>query len=170
MSWNYRQFDEINGGRRFPFRYDRRHDISVVVSHDFSEKIGVSAAWVYGTGNSITLNTFRYPVGVQPLLNPGNNSEPFFSLVESGGEKNAYRMTSYHRLDVSIEFRKKRPKWERKWVIGAYNAYYHRNPYYMIVDDEIVIDEVTGEVTRNREFKEISILPIIPSVSYQFKF
>lgn len=166
LSWNYRQFDEINSGRRYPFRYDRRHDISVVVNHDFSEKIGLSAAWVYGTGNAITLNTITYPTDVYG----GFGGSPYFNEIETGGEKNAFRMTDFHRLDLSVEFRKQKPKWERKWVIGVYNAYYHRNPYYVIADTEFVRDSQGNIVNEKRVFKEISILPIIPSVSYQFKF
>lgn len=167
LSWNYRQFDEINSGRRFPFRYDRRHDISVVVNHDFSEKIGLSAAWVYGTGNAITLNTITYPTEV---YGGGFGGSPFFNEIETGGEKNAFRMSDFHRLDLSVEFRKQKPKWERKWVIGVYNAYYHRNPYYVIADTEFVRDGQGRIIDEKRVFKEISILPIIPSVSYQFKF
>ena len=169
LSWNNRQFDEINGGRTFPFRYDRRHDISLVVSHQLSNKITLSGAWVYGTGNAVTLNTFRYPIDV---YYNGNPNQPFvnYADVESGGQKNAFRMSSYHRLDVSISFNKKREKFERSWVIGAYNAYYHRNPYYMLSDENQEIDPVTGEFTSKRVFKEVSILPIIPSISYQFKF
>lgn len=167
LSWNYRQFDEINSGRRFPFRYDRRHDVSVVVNHDFSEKIGLSAAWVYGTGNAITLNTISYPSSVFPN---GGGSDPFFNEIETGGEKNAFRMSNYHRADISVEFRKKKEKWERKWVVGVYNAYYHRNPYYVIADTEYILNDQGQIVDEKRVFKEISILPIIPSVSYQFKF
>ena len=165
LSWNWRQFDEINGGERFPFRYDRRHDISLVVNHDFSPKVGLSFAWVYGTGNAVTLNTFQYPISKYQF----NGSNPWFSTVESGGDKNAYRMSDYHRLDVSIEFRKKKTNWERKWVIGAYNAYYHQNPYFIISDEDTTIDQ-NGNIESKPVFKEISILPIIPSVSYQFKF
>lgn len=165
LSWNWREFDEINSGRRFPFRYDRRHDVSLVLNYDLSEKVAFSAAWIYGTGNAVTLNTFRYPHDVY-------NSEPFVgnAEIESGGRKNAFRMTDYHRLDLSVQFHKKKPKWERTWVVGVYNAYYHRNPYYMTLDRELLFDEKTGKFYEKRRFREVSILPIIPSVSYQFKF
>lgn len=165
LSWNWRQFDEINSGNRFPFRYDRRHDLSIVVNHDFSDKIGLSAAWVYGTGNAVTLNTISYPNSVY-----GFEDFRFFQEIETGGEKNAFRMSDFHRLDLSIEFRKQKPKWERKWVVGVYNAYYHRNPYYIISDTEYVRDAQGQVIEENPVFKEISILPFIPSVSYQFKF
>lgn len=155
LSWNYRQFDEINGGRTYPFRYDRRHDISIVINHTFSPKIVFSTNWVYGTGNAVTLNSFRYMA----------NREVFSSEA-----KNDYRMSDYHRLDVSLSFVKKRPNWERKWSIGAYNAYYHRNPYFMVSDTETIYDK-DGEVIReDRVYKEVSLLPVIPSVSFHFKF
>lgn len=165
LSWNWRQFDEINGGDRFPFRYDRRHDISVVVSHDFSEEVGISAAWVYGTGNAVTLNTFQYPIEKYQF----SGYEAYYETVESGGEKNAFRMSDYHRLDISLELRKKKPKWENKLVIGAYNAYFHNNPYFMLVDEELVTLE-DGRQYYKPVFKEVSVLPIVPSISYHFKF
>lgn len=166
LSWNNRQFDEIFGGEKFPYRYDRRHDVSVVVNHDFNEKIGLSAAWVYGTGNAITLNTFSYPNYVSN--NFGN--EPYYGGIESGGQKNAFRMTNYHRLDMSVEFKKKKKRYERKWVVGVYNAYYHRNPYFVISDTQNTYNNQGELIKSENVFKEISILPIIPSVSYQFKF
>lgn len=163
LSWNWRQFDEINSGQRFPFRYDRRHDFSIVVNHDFTDRIGLSAAWVYGTGNAVTLNTSSF---VTSVPNYWDSYE-----VETPGDKNAFRMSNFHRLDMSIEFRKQKSKWERKWVIGVYNAYYHRNPYYLLSDTEYDFDPNTGErINERKVFKEVSILPIIPSVSYQFKF
>ena len=162
LSWNYRQFDEINGGQRYPFRYDRRHDISVVGTYKISDRINVSAAWVYGTGNAVTLNTFRYPV-VDPTYG-------YVYEVESGGEKNAFRMSDTHRLDLNISFTKQKRLWERQWTFGVYNAYNNKNPYYMIVSNDYNYDPVTGTSTTTRKFKEISILPIIPSVSYGIKF
>ncbi|MEZ5039162.1 MAG: TonB-dependent receptor [Saprospiraceae bacterium] len=162
LSWNWRQFDEINNGKRFPFRYDRRHDLSIVLTHELTDRITFSSAWVFGSGNAITLPLYRYPVDAYTFGGP--NTVPYFDEVESGGDKNAFRMSDYHRLDVSITFSKKKPKWERQWVIGVYNAYYHRNPYY------VISDEVLKDGSYQRVFKEISVLPIIPSVAYNFKF
>lgn len=175
LSWNWRQFDEINGGERYPFRYDRRHDISVVVSHDFNDRISVSGAWVYGTGNAITLPLFRYPTDLEvySFENPNTGqviTHEFFQEIETGGDKNSFRMSDYHRLDLSAEFKKKREKWESAWVVSIYNTYFNRNPYFVISDQEREFDS-NGNVTgRKRVFKEISILPIIPSVAYKFKF
>ena len=163
-SKNNRQFKFINGGEEFPFRYDRRHDISIVASHQFTPKISVSAAWVYGTGNAITLPIYRYPTISK------YDGAAFFDHVESLGKKNDFRMSNYHRLDFSIEFFKKKKKYERKWIIGAYNAYWHRNPYYVTARSEAEFGPSGEIIGQKRSFKEISILPIIPSVSYAFKF
>ena len=57
-------------------------------------------------------------------------------------------------------------KFERKWIISVYNAYWNKNPYYLFAEENY--DPDTG--TSKRELKEISILPIIPSVAYSFKF
>ena len=58
LAWSTRQFDELNFGNKYPYRYDRRHDISLVGSYEINPKIQVSATWVYGTGNAITLANF----------------------------------------------------------------------------------------------------------------
>jgi hypothetical protein len=160
LSWNWRQFDDINGGKKFPYRYDRRHDISFVISHKFNKKYTLSGTWVYGTGNAVTLPTYKY---LYPNVSDGYYYVPYF---EGLGEKNNYRMTDYHRLDLSLEI-KTTPKWgEGNWIFGVYNAYWHRNPYFLIRDDDY--DYMTGESTP--AFKEISILPFIPHIAYNFKF
>jgi hypothetical protein len=164
LSWNYRQFDEINGGRRYPFRYDRRHDLSLVVNHDFNERISLSGAWVYGTGNAVTINTFEYPINYF-----GSDFFSGFSAIQSGGERNAFRMTDYHRLDLSLRMTKQMKRHVRTWVFGVYNAYFHRNPYFILADRDLV-QQPDGSLEEQPVFREVSILPIIPSISYQFKF
>ncbi len=158
LSWNWRQFDEINGGERYPFKYDRRHDVSLVLSHQLSKRVSITGAWVYGTGNSITLPLFRYTTPVYVDIEGGN---VFVREVETIGKKNAFRMNAYHRMDINFEFYKKKRKYERWWTIGAYNVYNRKNPYFIYAgrDDE-----------GNRTFKQVSLFPIIPSVSWRFKF
>ncbi|MEI8204575.1 MAG: TonB-dependent receptor, partial [Bacteroidota bacterium] len=52
--------DMINNGEVFPAKYDRRHDLSIVVSHKLNEQIDFSATWVYSTGNCATLAMQTY--------------------------------------------------------------------------------------------------------------
>ena len=174
LSWNTRVFAEVNAGRRFPFRYDRRHDVSLLVSHELSARVTLSGSWIYATGNAYTLpryrvNTdFRY---VTDLLRPGAVGEGFrgVALDQTVG-KNDYRLSATHRLDLSVELTKPkrffRRRGERSWVWGVYNAYFHRNPVY--VRPATRVDPDTGE--EGEEYVEYSLLPLIPSVGYRFKF
>ena len=157
LSWNFRQFDQINSGETFPFKYDRRHDISVVVSHEITGRIAFTGTWVYGTGNSITLPLYRYNT---PYYIDYESGWVSTREVETIGSKNAFRMEPYHRLDLNIEFYKKRGKYERWWIVGAYNVYNRKNPYFIY----------TGrDIQGNRVFKQVSLFPIIPSITYRFK-
>lgn len=151
LSWNWRQFEEINGGNRFPFKYDRRHDLSLVVSHQFNKRISLTGAWIYGTGNSITLPLYRYEVG--------------FLEIEGIGNKNSFRMNAYHRLDFNLSLESKKNqfrRWQGIWNFGVYNAYNRNNPYF--------VSTGRNNETGRRVFRQFSLFPIIPSVSYQFKF
>jgi hypothetical protein len=162
LSWTDRQFDDLNEGRRFPYKYDRRHDISIALMKRFNDRIELSGTWVFGTGSSVTL-----PVGVMWLDKPLDvkNVSPrqFFGINEyyDYGERNSHRMTPYHRLDLSISFIKKKRWGERRWVIGVYNAYSRKNPFYMNVE---------SDYNGKHRFVQYSLFPIIPSFSYQFKF
>lgn len=171
LSWNNRQFGDVNGGKWFPYRFDRRNDVSIVLSHELTQKILFSAAWIYGTGNAITLPIYKYS-NQPPIWGElgGQNIYDHYAIIETNGEKNAFRTSDYHRLDVSVEFVSKKPTWESSWIVSVYNAYWNRNPYYVISENEDIKD-ANGVVTGQKQvFKEVSVLPIIPSISWKFKF
>ena len=155
LSWTDRQFDNLNFGERFPYKYDRRHDLSVALVHHWKDHIDVSMAWVYGTGNAVTLPQASY-LGVQPAHGGFYSNEIYYY-----GERNSFRMQDYHRLDLSIAFRKQKKWGVRTWTFGVYNAYNHRNPFYI---------DIGRDDAGNRRFVQYSLFPIIPSFSYSFKF
>ncbi len=164
LSWNNRQFETINDNIKYPFKYDRRHDFKVVGSYKFSEAFTFTGTWVYGTGNSITLYTNSFSL---PTINAQRRGFDFNSTqyaVSSVGERNAFRMPAYHRLDVSFEWKKQKKRYMRTWTVGAYNAYSRANPYSLFQDSQTVNGR---DVPVYRQF---SLIPIIPSVSYGFKF
>lgn len=152
LSWTIVQFDEINFGRPYYARYDRRHDISLVGIYEITPKITVSATWVYGTGNAITMPLSNYVIEYP--------SKSLYSTEKKytyyGDEKNSFRMAPYHRLDLGIQFHKKMKRHERTWEFSIYNAYSRQNPYFYYID--------------GNKLKQVSIFPIIPSFSYNFKF
>ena len=159
LAWTNRQFSNLNEGKAFSYKYDRRHDASVVVNHKFNDKIDVGATWVYGTGN-----TFTAPVAEFYLTDGMRNS--FYqntSTYTRYSDRNALRMPAYHRLDIGVNFRKKKKWGERVWNVSIYNVYNRRNPYYLYVSNE-------GGFNRDKVVKQVSLFPIIPSVSYIFSF
>ena len=167
LSWNWREFDDINNGERFPFRFDRRHDIAIVGAYKLSDRIAFAANWTYGTGNAISINTLQIPTDY--FQNDFFGRDLYINGVDSGSKKNAYRMSNFHRLDLSVTFSKKKRRHERSWVIGMYNTYGRKNPFILTTEDTYT-ETPDGFGTRERVFKEISILRFIPSISYNFKF
>jgi outer membrane receptor for ferrienterochelin and colicin len=151
-----REFENLNFGNPFPYRYDRRHNVAIVYNLAINERIAFGAVWVYNTGNAITLPTSSYPKAIWD-----SNDPRYEDFVKHYPGRNSSRMKDYHRLDLSISF-KKTTRWgERKWVIGIYNGYNRLNPTYIELDDENPL---------NKRFRQLSIFPFIPNISYQFKF
>lgn len=167
LSWTQLQFDEVNFGKKFFARYDRRHDASVVVMHELNERISLSASWVYGTGNAVSLPLASFPAFTfSPFPNPPQSGFPFIPYeVSDYGSINAYRMKPYHRLDLSARFSALKKHFTRVWEIGLYNAYSRRNPYFYYLATEYMNDG-----NSYKTLKQVSIFPIIPSVSYNIKF
>lgn len=167
LSWTDRLFEELNNGRRFPYKYDRRHDFSIALIKRLSKNVDLSGTWVFGTGNSISLPVGIYQASnpVQPNLTP---ETPVYPDYYDFGKRNGYRMAPYHRLDLSVSFMKTTKWGERRWVFGVYNAYSRRNPYYINVEKKEA--RINGQNYQKYEYIQYSLFPIIPSISYQFKF
>ncbi len=160
LSWNNRQFVELNNGLKYPHKFDRRHDLKIVLNYDYSESIGFSSIWVYGTGNAVSLPKSVYS---GHMFSPYDNGVyPYFEY----GAKNSSRAPNYHRLDLGVQFKKKTRWGSRMWNVGLYNSYARQNPYYLYVDK---VDKTDGSFERYALFKK-TYFTLIPSVSYQFTF
>lgn len=156
LSWTYRTFPDLNNGKKYFAKYDRRHDLSIVASYELSKKWTFSTVFIYGSGNAITLPTNYY------FINQ--------SVVPQYSDLNAYRLFPYHRLDLSavlVPQKQKRlnKKWESSWAFSIYNVYSRQNPYFLYVDTEGDLN--TGV---KASVKQVSIFPILPSITYNFKF
>lgn len=145
-----RQFSNINQGRAFPFKYDRRHDVSLVGIYRLNEKINFSTAWILGSGYPYTLNVAHYKMH--------DNFEPLFwnNQIFIFADRNKHRMRAYHRFDFGMNIKKETEKGLRTWTFSIYNAYNRQNPYFYY------------NKVKNNEVKlyQQSLFPIIPSVSY----
>jgi hypothetical protein len=152
ISRNTRFFDDINDGNPFPFRYDRLHDLSITLTHEVSQRIVLTANFIYATGNAITLPSQIYP-GISQF-------DPFAEIYLSG-DRNAYRMPDYHRLDLNASFKKINRFGERMWSFGLYNAYNRMNPFYI---------SPGYNSSGKRILRQVTLFPIIPSITYKQKF
>jgi hypothetical protein len=164
LSWAWRQFDDINQGRRYPYKYDRRHDFEIACAYQISPRVKVSATWVYSTGNTATIGTSKYlePGTIGTLEDLYNNQTTNIS------SRNNFRMRDYHRLDIGIDFTKQKRHHQRTWSFGAYNAYSRANPFFIYLSDDST--SVNGQQVRVSHLKQSSLFPIIPYFSYNFKF
>jgi hypothetical protein len=158
-----RQFDNLNWGQKFYARYDRRHDINFVLTHRFSKRFDVGLTWVYGTGNAVTLPTQNVSSAQLPYVPVwGDTSYEYY------GQRNNYRMPAYHRMDVGFNFHKQKKHGIRTWNIGFYNVYSRQNPFFLYFESTTEAEyKLTG---KSRKLNQLSLFPIIPSISYTYKF
>jgi hypothetical protein len=119
--------------------------------------ITISATWVYGTGNAITLPIASYEALIH---NPGNSSS-YPTQVSEYTEKNGFRMAPYHRLDLGVQFHKTKKHGIRTIELSIYNTYNRKNPYFYFI---------ATNSNGSSVLKQVSLFPIIPSISYNFKF
>ena len=170
LLWSDRQFAELNKGNRFPSKYDNRHKINIVVNYKLNETVELNGGWTYITGNRMTLmfeDYLNFSVdGLDPTLAPTN---PFQEdWVNYYKDKNNVRLPAYHRLDLGMNIYRPLKKGRMGiWNISVWNAYCRMNP--------IAIRTYTMYSDRDKQkisprFQTIGLFPLIPSVSYTYKF
>ncbi|MCW3804784.1 TonB-dependent receptor [Plebeiibacterium marinum] len=157
------KYAELNGGESFPTTNDRRHDLGIFGSYEVSPKIDISATWLFGSGNTVTLPSQKY---YNPRL-PGSDNSLQSGYSEYISTYNGYKMPVFHRMDVGINLKKETKRGERVWTMGVYNLYGRQNAFSLYFSNEI--DESTGNM--KRELKQLSIFPFpIPYIRYTLKF
>jgi hypothetical protein len=155
LSWTWRKFTDLNSGQKFAAKYDRRHDLSIVGTYELNRKWKFGAVFVYGTGNAISLPERFY------VLNGVLTQE--YSGIDQ------YRLSSYHRMDLSATLtpsQKKNKKLESFWVFSVYNVYDHLNPYFIYFSQKG--DPYNGNL--QIEARQVSLFPVLPAVTWNFKF
>lgn len=167
LSWTKHQFGELNSGKEFYPRQDHRHDFSLVAIYKLSKRVKLTGSCVFSSGASANIPQAQYSVNSHGYV--GNSYSaihaPFkgehVNRVNDYGERGSFKTEPYHRLDLGVQFYKKKKRVERTIEIGVYNAYNHLNPFYYTTDfkenDKAVL-------------KKVAIFPIIPSVSWNYKF
>lgn len=156
LSYTWRKFPDLNEGKTYPAKFDRRHDLSVVAMYELNKRWKFSSTFVYGSGNAATLpQRFYFVNGI---------------LTQEYSRINQYRLPAYHRLDVAAIYTPRkndtRTRFKTEWVFSIYNLYSRLNPYFIYFDQ-------TGSLAQGNlqvQAKQVSLFPIIPSVTFNFKF
>ena len=171
---------ELNNGKPFPAKYDRRHDLSIVLTYKINKRIDISGTWVFSTGNTATLAMEKYPVATDDpdTYNSTPNMTTTLSHVSS---RNNFRMPNYHRADISVNFHRTfkqsksnlpeeagskawRPKMRRTFNISIYNLYNRANPYLTYTSSQYSYQGYSKALV------QLSIFPILPSIAYTLYF
>lgn len=150
-----RKFKDINNGNRFPVTYDRTHDLNIAVNYQISKKWECGGVFVYTTGKTYT------PLKSLFLIEQELNIEY--------GTRNSERISPYHRLDVSFTYTphpESTRKFTSSWNFSVYNLYNRLNPSFIYND--ITTNIETGEA--NVKAIKVSLFPMIPSITWNFKW
>lgn len=169
LMWSDRLFADQNGEKRFPSKYDNRHKVTLSATWKCSERVELNAGWVFMTGNRVTLSleNYSYPDGYPTNIVPSYPHKDEEMLDYYAG-KNNVRLPAYHRLDVGINiYRSLRRGRTGIWNVSLYNAYSRMNPIMIEKNNQKQSMNGTPLVPRFRQF---ALFPIIPSVSYTYKF
>ncbi|OGU76633.1 MAG: hypothetical protein A2V93_01325 [Ignavibacteria bacterium RBG_16_34_14] len=161
LAWTKRYFDDLNRGQFFYPRYDRRHDVSIVLGFDVSSSLNFGATWTYGTGQAFFLPISQYQI--VGFNNPQNNSSAVY--FENSG-RDAFRLPPFHKLDLSCRYKIFISDKALEINFNIYNVYNRFNVFSKYIGYKT--DETTGE--RIPILKQFTLFPFLPTVGVTFEF
>ena len=161
LSRSVRKFDALNRGNWFPFKYDRRHDISVLAEYKlnklYNKSRSISVGFTLQSGNNLSMPDTE----IEGMLLPGTDFAdqpiPWQNRRFTYSNPNNFKMPAFHHLDIGYNIVKQ--KTESKsitWSFSVYNVYNRMNPWYYYKSGGIV--------------KQVSLFPVIPSVGFKYEF
>jgi hypothetical protein len=186
FAYAWQQFDSLNEGRSFPFAYDRRHMLDLSAAYAITSHWKIAANFFIASGRVFTLSpdsTFIPNSGSNPLYDDRERHRGRGQQGQGQGQQgqgqggypqggswniiaNNYRLSPYNRLDLSIRYIKSRNIGRRvletEWIFSVYNVYARHNTSFVYRS----IDPSTRQV----KAKEVSFIPVIPSITYNLKF
>ncbi len=155
LSWSWRQFDEVNGGKWFRARYDRRHNGALVTQYKLSPRFSASLVWEYISGSRFTPIIGQYLVPSPTLT--GINIIPLYSEI------NGVKLSDSHRLDLGLRYSNK-PARKFNWHIfaGVNNVYNRASPIGVFIEQ----DEADGSL----RYIQPGLFGLLPFLNIGFKF
>lgn len=155
LSMSNRNYLELNNGQTFSFIYDRKHDFNISLNYQISEKWDISALWLFGSGYPVSIPVEKYV----PALGIYNINSAVGDEIDYYPSLNNFRLPAYHRLDLSLHRKKQSRMGQHIWSLDVFNAYNRKNPIAMHFGQYWI-----------RTIQYSYLLPLIPSITYTFKF
>lgn len=152
FSRSLRQFAMINDGKQFPFKYDRPNQLVITAQYTLTERVSLGALFTFCDGSTYTPEIARYMIRD--------------NVITEYGDYNSSRIAPYHRLDFSLVYKMKPVgKFRQEINFSVINVYNHKNVLYNYY-------KYTGKLSGSNpyiksEMRDISVLPVIPSVVYK---
>lgn len=168
LAWVKRgRFPVINRGEYFSPRFDTRHNLSVVALYSLNRHWQITGTWVYTSGVVSWLPSGRFTF--QDV-----SGAPFQSVVPVYGDRNTFRYPAYMRGDLGIVYKWKAKRSEHDLTLSVYNVTDRRNPYFLYIDIQTTEANLGGgqtiTVPTAFQAKQVSLFPILPSLTWNFKF
>lgn len=167
LGWSTRQYPELNEGKAFYFKYDRRNDVSIVLQYKMKKHFDFSISWTYGTGWRITTPSAKYTTD-QTIANYDRANTPLYgnqNLNTYWNYRNNYVLPAYHHLDIGMNYTKKAKRVTHQLNISIYNVYNRLNVFSVYRQAE-----TDDNGNKSSKYKQLSLFPILPSFGYTIKF
>ncbi len=167
LGWSTRQFPELNQGKPFFYKYDRRHDVSFVLQYKLKKHFDFSIAWTYGTGWRMTTPTSSYASDLT-IVSYDQANIPLVgtqAMITNWNERNNYILPAYHHLDIGMNYTKDAKRVQHILNVSVYNVYNNFNIFTVYQDGDT---DINGN--KYKKYVKLSIFPILPSIGYSVKF
>jgi hypothetical protein len=152
LGWIDVRFDELNRGKYFRPKWDRRHDFKVVAQYKLNDSWDVSATFTFQTGQSYTGQTSRLETRL-----PGAESGKGLNIP---ADRYGLRLPPSHQLNLNANYHTTLFGLPASLMIDIFNVYSRRDIWFRYYDS-------TGEITK---VEDVRLLPILPSVALEVRF
>jgi hypothetical protein len=154
-SRTFRQIDGLSNNQWYPSKYDRPHNLAVVLNYDFNKRWNVSCNFVYISGTPNTFPDSRIVI------------QGYYVGYNTSNLRNNYRNPSYNRADISATYNFKKNenrRWQSSLVFSVYNVYARQNAFAVYFQSDPTIASQTQAI------KYSVVGTLIPAITYNFKF
>lgn len=153
LSWSVSKFDDLNDGKAFYNLQDRRHILEFTGKYKISNRLSFSSNFVFMSGNPLSVPDAMF-----------FREDQYYNYLEVYSGFNNFRTEHYHRMDLGITLKDKKLK--NFWDFTIYNLYNRKNPYSYRIENTFDLSQRTVRPVLKRQW----LIPVLPSISYNFKF